>query len=116
MFTSTMRKGFHMTFENGLEVSTQWGAGNYCSNHFPADGDYSFSKDAESSDAEIAIIYKGKFLNPQRFTDEKISGDGMVSGYLSAEQVAKIIYNASIMSAKTFLPWYDEAKENNPFN
>ena len=24
-FVSTMRKGFHMTFENGLTVSVQWG-------------------------------------------------------------------------------------------
>lgn len=27
-FVSTMRKGFHITFENGLEASVQWGAGN----------------------------------------------------------------------------------------
>ena len=26
-FVSTMRKGFHMTFENGLTVSVQWGGG-----------------------------------------------------------------------------------------
>lgn len=116
MFLSTMRKGFHMTFENGLEVSVQWGAGNYCENHFPADRDFSFSKDARSSDAEIAVIFNGEFLDPRHFIDEEISGDGMVSGYLSAEQVAKIIYNASVMPADTFLPWYDEARELNPFN
>ena len=34
-FVSTMRKGFRITFENGLTVSVQWGAGNYCDNHFP---------------------------------------------------------------------------------
>jgi len=116
MFLSTMRKGFYMTFENGLAVSVQWGAENFCDNHFPADGDFSFSKDAKSSDAEIAVIYKGEFLNPQYFTDEEIGGDGMVSGYLSAEQVAKIIYNASTISVDTFLPWYDEAQKLNPFN
>ena len=116
MFFSTMRKGFRMTFENGLAVSVQWGAGNYCDNHFPADMDFSFSKDAKSSSAEIAVIYKDEFLNPQHFIDEEISGDGMVSGYLSAEQVAKIIYNASMMPIDTFLPWYDEARELNPFH
>ena len=36
-FNSTMRKGFHMTFANGLTASVQWGAGNYCDNHFPED-------------------------------------------------------------------------------
>ena len=116
MFLSTMRKGFHMTFENGLTVSVQWGAGNYCDNHFPADNDFSFSKDAKSSNAEIAILYKDEFLDPQHFTDEKIGGDGMVSGYLSAEQVAKIIYNASTTPIDIFLLWYDEAQKLNPFN
>lgn len=116
MFLSTMRKGFHMTFKNELEVSVQWGAGNYCDNHVPKDMDFTFSKDAKSSNAEIAVIYKGKFLDPQHFIDEEISGDGTVSGYLSAEQVAKIIYNASIMTVDTFLPWYNEALDLNPFN
>lgn len=116
MFYSTMRKGFHMTFENGLDVSVQWGAGNYCENHFPADMDFTFSKDAKSCDAEIAVIYKDEFLDPKHFIDEEVSGDGMVCGYLSTEQVAKIIYNASVMSVETFLPWYDEAKGFNPFN
>lgn len=116
MFLSTMRKGFHMTFENGLAVSVQWGAGNYCDNHFPEDKDFSFSKDAKSSTAEIAVIYKGEFLNPQYFIDEEISSDGMVAGYLSAEHVAKVIYNASTMPVDTFLPWYNEARELNPFN
>ena len=110
MFYSTMRKGFQITFENGLKVSVQWGAGNYCDNHFPKDMDFSFSKDAKSSDAELAVIYNGKFLDPQHFIDEEIGSDGDVAGYLSAEQVAKIIYNASTMPVETFLPWYDEAR------
>lgn len=111
MFLSTMRKGFHMTFENGLAVSVQWGAGNYCDNHFPEDNDFSFSKDAKSRDAEVAVVYKDRFLDPKHFIDEEIGGDGMVSGYLSAEQVAKIIYNASKMPEGFFLPWYNEAEE-----
>lgn len=116
MFVSTMRKGFQMTFKNGLTVSVQWGAGNYCQNHFPEDMDFSCSKDAKSEDAEIAIIYKGEFLNPQYFTRKEIGGDGMVSGYLTPEEVAELIYNTSIMEENTFLPWYEEVKKNNPFN
>ena len=27
---STSGKGFHMTFENGLTISVQWGYANYC--------------------------------------------------------------------------------------
>lgn len=116
MFRSTMGKGFQMTFENGLTVSVQWGASNYCENRFPANRDFSYSKDAKSKDAEIAIFYKGEFLNPQYFTEKEISGDGEVSGYLTPEEVAELIYNASIMEENTFLPWYEKAKENNPFN
>lgn len=116
MFVSTMRKGFQMTFENELTVSVQWGAGNYCDNHFPKDLDFTFSKDAESSDAEVAVIYEGEFLDPTHFIDEEISGDGQVCGYLTPEQVAKIIYNASTMSKEVFMPWYEDAKQANPFN
>ena len=45
-FVSTMRKGFHMTFENGLTISVQWGAGNYCDNHFPENRCYFFRSHA----------------------------------------------------------------------
>lgn len=66
-FVSTMRKGFHITFENGLEASVQWGAGNYCDNHFPKDMDFTFSKDAESNTAEVAVIKDGDFFDIDRF-------------------------------------------------
>lgn len=117
-FVSTMRKGFYMTFENGLTVSVQWGAGNYCDNHFPEDNNFSCSKDAKSSDAEVAaVIYKGEFLDPCKFTnDPKVNSDGFVSGFLTPEQVAEILYNASTMEEATLLLWYEEAKINNPFN
>ena len=115
MFLSTMRKRFHMTFENGLAVSVQWGAGNYCDNHFPKDNDFSCTKDAKSTTAEIAIIYKDTFINPIHFTDDDISSDGQVSGWLTAEEVAKIIYNVSVTPAEVYIPWYEEAKATSPF-
>lgn len=56
-FVSTMRKGFHITFENGLEASVQWGAGNYCDNRFPKDNSlHPFDRDAESNTAEVAVF------------------------------------------------------------
>ena len=70
-FVSTMRKGFHMTFENGLTVSVQWGAGNYCDNHFPDDMDFSCSKDAQSDTAEVAVMHGRKFLNANHFLPEE---------------------------------------------
>lgn len=32
MFAITSCKGFHITFKNGITLSTQFGSGNYCSN------------------------------------------------------------------------------------
>lgn len=48
---STRNKGFRMTFDNGFNVSVQWGAGNYCDNHW----DCGFDKmhDWQSSLASI---------------------------------------------------------------
>ena len=93
-FLSTMRKGFHMTFENGLTVSVQWGAGNYCDNHFPEDRDFTFSKDAESDTAEVAVIDpRGKFIDPQKFFDYEINSDGMVAGWLDPSQVVELLAN-----------------------
>ena len=93
-FVSTMRKGFHMTFENGLTVSVQWGAGNYCDNHFPNDMDFTFSKDAESNTAEIAVFGEdGEFINPQTFFLYEISTDGEVAGWLDPSQVVDLLTN-----------------------
>ena len=87
-FVSTMRKGFHMTFENGLTASVQWGAGNYCDNHFPEDMDFSCSKDARSDTAEVAVIdSNGKFLKIAQFLHEDAYCDDVVCGWLSPEEV-----------------------------
>lgn len=87
-FVSTMRKGFQMTFENGLTASVQWGAGNYCDNHFPKDFDFSFSKDAASDTAEVAVIHKGDLIDYlEEFLPEHCSTDGQVAGWLSPEDV-----------------------------
>ena len=87
-FAITMRKGFQMTFENGMTASVQWGAGNYCDNHFPEDMDFSCSKDASSDTAEVAIIYKGDLIDfIDEFIPEECSTDGTVAGYMSPEDV-----------------------------
>lgn len=96
-FVSTMRKGFQMTFENGLTISVQWGAGNYCDNHFPEDLDFSCSKDAKSDTAEVAIWGPDKkFIDPQTFVKYDINSDGEVVGWLDPDQVAELIHNVSL--------------------
>ena len=93
-FVSTMRKGFHITFENGLKASVQWGAGNYCDNHFPEDMDFSCSKDAMSDTAEVAVFgTDGDFMDIIPFLPEDCSSDGTVAGYLTPEQVVDFLMN-----------------------
>lgn len=92
-FVSTMRKGFHITFENGLEASVQWGAGNYCDNHFPDDMDFSCSKDATSDTAEVAVMRGRNFLDIDQFLPEDCSSDGTVAGWLTPEQVVDFLMN-----------------------
>jgi hypothetical protein len=87
-FKSTMRKGFHMTFANGLTASVQWGAGNYCDNHFPEDPeDFYCRKDAQSDTAEVAVFYKGELIHLGQFLPEDAYYDEVVCGWRSPEEV-----------------------------
>ena len=94
-FVSTMRKGFRITFENGLTATVQWGAGNYCDNHFPEDCDFSCSKDAISTTAEVAVTRGRVFLDAGDFLPEDCSSDGIVAGWLSPEQVVYFLNKVS---------------------
>ena len=91
-FNSTMRKGFHMTFANGLTASVQWGAGNYCDNHFPEDCDFSFSKDAHSDTAEVAVWNESEWLDANDFVPEDCRSCDTVCGYMTPEQVVDFLY------------------------
>lgn len=89
---STMRKGFQMTFDNGLTASVQWGAGNYCDNRNTSDfGLYLFSKDAESNTAEVAVIYNGELINITPFLTNDQSNDGEVAGWLTPSEIVDFL-------------------------
>ena len=91
-FNSTARKGFHMTFANGLTASVQWGAENYCDNYFHEDCDFSCSKDAQSNTAEVAVWMKGKWLDANDFVPEDCRSCDTVCGYMTPEQVVDFLY------------------------
>lgn len=88
-FVSTRRKGFQMTFENGMTASVQWGAGNYCDHHHSEDLDaYYCRKDMQSNTAEVAVIYKGELIDfITDFLPEECNSDGTVAGWLTPEDV-----------------------------
>jgi hypothetical protein len=73
-----------MKFDNGFEISVQWGAENYCEKKsFNTDIDPRKERIWESKNAEIAV-----------FDDEgivPIGGDDQVIGWLSPDEVAKVI-------------------------
>ena len=89
-FASMRRSGFHMTFENGLTASVQWGYGTYSDNHFkfPAPGRNLWEDDAESSTAEVAVIgHDGELMNIKPFMPLGYDGEDSVAGYLNSYEV-----------------------------
>tara|TARA_R110002020_G_scaffold414874_2_gene624331 strand:+ start:1211 stop:1498 length:288 start_codon:yes stop_codon:yes gene_type:complete len=85
MFKSTINTGFHMTFENGIKISVQWGPGNYCDNY----GEFfnPLDRDVKSRTAEIAIFKGNKF--------HQITEHDTVLGRQTPNEVAEWIRKAS---------------------
>ena len=84
MFTSSHNHGFSMTFENGITISVQWGAVNYCERRNITTS-YRGDMDAatpyvKSINAEIAIWDKEKtWFN---------FGNDDVKGWCTTDEVA----------------------------
>ena len=95
-------KGFAITTGNGVTVSVQFGAGNYCDARGSAprrDGGSPYAHDGASNhqceNAEIAVIFAdGKWHN---------WGYDDVVGYVAADEVARLIgYCQSWIPGSTF--------------
>ena len=83
-FVATRNKGFAMTFENGFGISVQWGTENYCEKKsFNTDIDPRKERIWESTSAEIAVFNEEGIVS--------ISDDDQVIGWLSPDEVAKVI-------------------------
>jgi len=96
-FNSTHNKGFQMTFDNGFRLSVQWGIGNYCQRKSDGMfGDEMKDNFWESTSAEIAVFDDNVDSSPMVNLN---GGIDMVCGWLSTDQVAKVI--AIVQSAKT---------------
>jgi hypothetical protein len=109
-FRSTDRKGFQITFENGLTVSVQWGAGNYCDNYH--DMDFLRTTDKESSNAEVAVWSNNCWLyasDVMRGTFE--GGWDTVMGYLTPEEVVELLAKAKNYTAEEISKLEEAAKK-----
>ena len=98
-FIATRNKGFRMTFENGFAISVQWGPGNYCEKK-----DEDFDKPEkerfwESCSAEIAVIDTNNNIQENSSVGMISLGRDTVEGWVSADQVAKVI--TIVQSSKT---------------
>ena len=107
-FTSGYNKGFRMTFENGYSISVQWCVGNYCEKQMNTNYEWNESTKHDfwsSNSAEIAVFNKeGSMIPITGYTLENKDGTednytDVVSGWLSTNQVAKVI--AIVSSAQT---------------
>ena len=98
-FLTTRNKGFRMTFENGFAISVQWGPGNYCEKK---DEDFDKPMDErfwESCSAEIAVIDTNNNIQENSSVGMISLGRDTVEGWVSADQVAKVI--TIVQSSKT---------------
>jgi len=87
-FRITEGKGFHMSFDNGLTVSVQWGYGNYSDNRNIEIN----HNNLESSCAEVLVYYS----EGEQENCTEMFGMKDCDGWVSAERVAKLIYDVSI--------------------
>jgi len=82
MFKTNQNKGFTMTFKNGITISVQFGAGNYCERRnliAPIQGEMKMNM-VESKTAEIAIWDKeGAWFS---------FGHDTVKGWVNTDEVA----------------------------
>jgi hypothetical protein len=87
-FKITESKGFHITFDNKITVSVQWGSVNYCSNGHNGLGDNENGSNG-SNTAECAVWDEsGEYLIPPMFDSE--CGD-TVKGWMSAKDVVDLL-------------------------
>ena len=92
MIKSTYNKGFQMTFDNGLSISVQFGAGNYSSNRDLSKPSGVEMKKAvtEATSAELAIWDENN-------VDFHFK-EGLNKGWVQSDEVA--IWIAKVQRAK----------------
>ena len=99
-FLVTRNKGFRMTFENGFAISVQWGPENYCDRKNEEDFDKPMKERFwESKSAEIAIFDTNNRIQENSSAGMISLGRDTVEGWVSADQVAKVI--TIVQSSKT---------------
>lgn len=93
--TTNPYAGFMMSFDNGLTVSVQWGAGNYCDNRRNIVEKNNMGY-VHSNTAELAIWESDDvdtFVDANKFAPEGVTCHDDVLGFLTPEQVVTVLNN-----------------------
>ena len=98
-FLATRNKGFRMTFKNGFAISVQWGPGNDCEKKDEEFNQPMNERFWESKSAEIAVFNTNNKMQENSSVGMISLGRDTVEGWVSADQVAKVI--AIVQSSKT---------------
>jgi hypothetical protein len=89
MLKITSGKGFHITFNNGYRISVQFGAGNYCDNHF-REIDY---KDYENQQRELgekgSTTCEIAIFDPNDVLIEPEGWDDQVRGWVAPNELVE---------------------------
>lgn len=92
-FKITGNKGFHIKFENGVTVSVQFGAANYCEHYDGVLGSERTKPSWESVDAEVAAWNShGMWYN---FETKEFGEGGNPIGRVDSTQLLKILNELS---------------------
>jgi len=95
MFKITDGKGFRITFDNDVTVSVQFGFGNFCNNQFNLEV---FDNIVNNNDlccqcdnAEVAIIYKDKFITREYLKSMNIVYDDDVMPKIDSYDLVDVL-------------------------
>jgi hypothetical protein len=91
-----------LTFSNGLTISIVYGNGLYCSNR------HSEEQILESKNVEIAVFDKDNNFFTRKFCKDAIVSDFAVSGWISIDRLADIIYKVKNFKEVNYLEKGDE--------
>ena len=92
-FTVCLNKGFHLNFDNGLTLSSQFGYGNYCENRTLEVGDVGRAEAAKSDNCEIAIWNKDGDWITREMAEEVFDDplDDDVMGYVDFSRWLRVV-------------------------
>ncbi len=109
---SSRCNGFHVSFDNGYCLSTQFGYGNYCEGHedfFQHIEDFDKARECVR-DCEVAVLYNDELVVPEELTDFFI--DDSVKGWVSVNDWFNLINRVKNLPKREVKTEQQQVKES----